>query len=260
MYLVYGSYTNANATNVTSSSSSSPSSSSPSPTSTLQGPILASSTAGATPYPKSKSKPVVAIALGSLFGVLGLLLIVGGLWYLFQRRKRPVSEAWTVDGAPSMSSIGPDGTHKNENWSAEQLYGYSAQPGKLWPHYENARMPAPPVPSQPYYHGGYQNDISSHITTGRTPNRYEPGYALSTITEVSTPQIGEGRTPQANSPASYQSELEYYTAQGSEASYSVFGLQQQPPPSQRTPSSVIAQGYPAQRRKPVEHKLAGNRI
>ena len=121
--------------------------------------------------------------------------------------------------------------------------------GKSWhnPLYDYVGMPAPPIPP---YHRGYQNDIGSrsamHQMTGRTSNRYEPGCALSTITERSTPQMGEGRTPLANSPASYQSDLEYYTAQNSEASYSVSRLQQeqQQPPIQH---------YPSQRRKPVEY-------
>lgn len=237
-------YTNANATNVSSSSSLTP-------TSTLQDPILASSTAGVSPSPKSKSKSVVAITLGSFFGILGLLVIQGGVWYLCRRRKRPISEAWTVDGAsytPSMPVVGPNAT--NKNWSAEQLYhhGYSiTQSGKLWhnPDYEH---PVPPISSQPYYHGS------------RIPNRYVPGYALSTITERSTPQMGEGRTSLGNSPASHQSELEYHTAQGSEASYSVSRpqqqQQQQPLSStggiQRAPASTT-QGYPSQRRKPVAY-------
>ena len=131
------------------------------------------------------------------------------------------------------------------------------QSGKSWhnPGYENVGMPAPP-----YYHGAYQGGIGSR-TAGGIPNRYEPGYALSTITERSTPQMGDGKTPLANSPASYQSELEYYTAQGSEASYNASRLQQPQPLSslnnvQRAPSP-ITKGHPSQQRKPVEHKPAG---
>jgi hypothetical protein len=124
--------------------------------------------------------------------------------------------------------------------------------GKAWhnPRYDYVGNPAPPIP----YHRGYQNDVNSHTPihqqhmTGRAPNRYEPGNTLSTITERSTPQIGEGRTPLAYSPASYQSDLEYHTAQGSEASYSLSRQQQeQQPPSPNT------QRYPSQRRKPVEY-------
>lgn len=124
--------------------------------------------------------------------------------------------------------------------------------GKSWhnPRYEYVGMPAPTIP----YHRGYQNDVNlrapihqHHTMTGRTSNRYEPGCALSTITERSTPQMGEGRTPLANSPASYQSDLEYHTAQGSEASYSLSRPQDQQPPSPNT------QRYPSQRRKPVEY-------
>ena len=256
----YGSYTTA--TNVSSSTSSSLL-----PTSTLPVSIVPSSTASATLSPKSKSKPIVAIALGSSFGVLGLLIILGGVWYIFRRRKRPNSEAWTLGGSsfttsmsrnPSVSAVGPNASDKNGNWSAEQLYnnGYymnQSNDGKSWhnPRYEYVGMPAPPIPS---YQRGYQNDISSrtamhqHQMTGRTSNRYEPGCTLSTITERSTPQMGEGRTPLGNSPTSYQSDLEYYTAQGSEASYSVSRMQQeQQPPSPNTPR------YSSQRRKPVEY-------
>jgi hypothetical protein len=157
-----------------------------------------------------------------------------------------------------MSAVEPNGSDKYGNWSAEQLYknGYPmnySNDGNTWhnPRYDYVGMPAPPIPS---YHRGYQNDnnprtpIHQHLMTGRTSNRYEPGCALSTITERSTPQMGEGRTPLANSPASYQSDLEYHTAQGSEASYSVSRLQQeQQPPSPNT------QRYPSQHRKPVEY-------
>jgi len=235
------------------------------PTSTL--PAVASSTASATSSPTSESNSIVAIALGSVFGVLGLAIILGGIWYLFRRHnKRPISEAWTLGGAsrtssmmtknPSMSAVGPNTLDKNGNWSAEQLYnsGYhlnQSNDGKSWhnPRYDYVGMAAPPIP----YHRGYQNDTNSHTPihqqhmAGRASNRYEPGCALSTITERSTPQIGEGRTPLANSPASYQSDLEYYTAQGSEASYSVSRQQEQQPPSPNI------QRYPSQRRKPVEY-------
>lgn len=60
--------------------------------------------------------------------------------------------------------------------------------------------------------------------------------------------MGEGRTPLGNSPTSYLSDLEYYTAQGSETSYSISQLQQE----QQQPSPNI-QRYPSQRRKPVEY-------
>ena len=270
---VCGRYTDA--TNVSSSPTSSLS-----PTSTLHDPVIASSTANATltSSAKSKSRPVVAIVLGSLFGILGLLVVLWAVWYFFRRRKRPVSEAWT-DGTPytssrnpSMSAVGTNAINKNGDWTADQLYnnGYSisqSNDGKTWynQRYENVGMPAPPIPPQPYYHGGYQNGTNSYTTMnqaqriGRISNRYEPGYALSTITERSTPQMGEGRTPLANSPSSHQqSELEYYTAvQGSEASYSV--SRQQLPSSLGGAHSPNSQGYPSPRRKPVEPK-AGNWI
>lgn len=158
-----------------------------------------------------------------------------------------------------MSAYRPNSLDKNGNWSAEQLYnsGYHMNPsndGKSWhnPRYDYVGMAAPPIPS---YHRGYQNDINSHTPihqqhmAGRAANRYEPGCALSTITERSTPQMGEGRTPLANSPASYQSDLEYYTAQGSEAGNSVSRTQQE----QQQPPSPNIQRYPSQRRKPVEY-------
>lgn len=127
--------------------------------------------------------------------------------------------------------------------------------GKSWhnPRYEYVGMPPPPIPS--FHRGGYQNDVNSRTPihqqhmTGRTSNRYEPGCALSTITERSTPQMGEGRTPLANSPASYQSDLEYHTAQASEASFSVSRPQHQ----EQQPPSPNTQRYPSQRRKPVEY-------
>ena len=198
------------------------------------------------------------------------------MWYLFRRRKRPVSEAWTA-GTPytastsrntSMSAVGANAT-KNENWAADQLYndGFSmaqSSDGMAWHNqfYDNVGMPAPPIPSQPYYHGVYSSHSAMHQPqmTERMPNRYEAGYALSTITERSTLQMGE-RTPPANSP-SYLSELEHYTTQGSEVNYS--SRQQQQLPSslgrvKRPPTSNI-QGYPSVRRKPGPDKPAGNWI
>ena len=182
-----------------------------------------------------------------------------------------------------MSPVGSNATNKNGIWSPDELYnGYSmtqSNNGKSWhnPRYQNVGMPAPPIPSQPYYNGGYQNNIINsrvnhrqHQMPVRIPNRYEPGTALSTITERSTPQMGEGRTPLANTPVSYQqSELEeYYTAlQGSEASHSISRhqyqqyQQPQPPPPLITVHRVPSpnnQDHSSQRRKPVESKPAGN--
>jgi len=124
--------------------------------------------------------------------------------------------------------------------------------GKSWhnPRYDYVGMPAPPIASQPHrdYHRRYQND-----------NRYVPGRALSTITERSTPRMGEGRTSLGNyspagnnySPASFQSDLEYYTAaQGSEASYGVSPRQQQ---EQQQPPSPNTQHFSSKRRKYVEN-------
>jgi len=183
-----------------------------------------------------------------------------------------MSEAWTVDSAPysnpsrnpSMSAVGTNATNINGNWAADQLYnnGYSmaqSDDGKTWynPRYGDVGMPAPPIPSQPYYHGGYQNDSRNAPyqtpMTGRISSRYEPGCALSIITEKSTPQTE--KSPLANTPASYQSELDYYTAQGSEASQSVYRQQQS-----HGGGSPHTQGYPSSRRKPVEYRPAGNWI
>lgn len=60
------------------------------------------------------------------------------------------------------------------------------------PRYANVGMPAPAIPAQ---------------DTSRAPNRYTPGYTLSTITETSSPKMVDGglRTPVgvgAHSPAS----------------------------------------------------------
>ena len=130
--------------------------------------------------------------------------------------------------------------------------------GMSWhnPRYEYVGMPAPSIPSQPYYQRGNQNGIGSRAAmqqlqmTGRMSNRYEPGCALSTITERSTPQMGDGRTPLGNSPTSYQSDLEYYTAQGSETSYGVSRQQQEQQPH---PPSPNTQRHTSQRRKPVAY-------
>ncbi|KAF8806043.1 hypothetical protein BYT27DRAFT_7339295 [Phlegmacium glaucopus] len=208
LYAVVDGLIYTDATDVTSSLSSSiPPSSSISPssslssTSTLQDPIITSSTANATPTPsvKSKSHLIVGVALGSFFGILSLFAILCAAWYIFRRRKRPISEA-RIDGAlyttlsrnPSMSAVVPNATN-NENWTVEQLYpNGSSLPhyndGKAWYNqgYEKVVILAPPIPSPPYYRGGYcQIDTSSPRSaihqpqiTGETLDRYQPGCAL----------------------------------------------------------------------------------
>ncbi|PPR04849.1 hypothetical protein CVT24_007237 [Panaeolus cyanescens] len=230
-------------TNAPASSSAAPSSSSPT---VMTGRVVASSTANAANNPgdePSKSKPVLAVTIGTILGILGLLVIIAFIWYFCRKRRRPLSEAWTV-ASSSLSSPGGAGSRTKSRWSsfkgsksAHGAAGYymtqsSAHGAWQNPQYGFVGMPPPPLPSGYAYqypdqqHQYYTQDGGIQVVAppyNRAPNRYQPGYTLSTITEKSTPQMGENRTPLAPTPASIPSELGSSTYNGSASGGSFYG-------------------------------------
>lgn len=209
--------------------SSSVSSLSPTPVPTTTGRILASQVPSQTST--STKKHVLPIALGTVLGVLGLLFIAAAFWFCCKPRKRPPSEAWTVQGPPSStipstpqmtgSSSSPitpgQYTPSNQRYPGPQ----SSQTAWQNPRYGFVGMPLPAVVGHQSYDPNYpqQGDMNDPSNM-RAPNRYQHGAnTLSTITEKSTPQHREGQVPLANSnsPASLNTDLAYYTPQtGSE--------------------------------------------
>ncbi|KAF9535204.1 hypothetical protein CPB83DRAFT_889107 [Crepidotus variabilis] len=213
---------------------------------TTTGRILASSTSGSsnaasTSGSSDKHSPI-PIALGTLFGVLGILIIIGAVWYFCRKRRRPISEAWTegsyggpggANSHPGYAYGGPAGSYGHQ--LPPQAHGVNGQYDYSQFGYGLNGAP-PPSFYAPSYHGQPSQGPSSYQGVGpnRAPNRYQPGYTLSTITEKSTPQMADGNrtmpgTPRsgvgalgttgvgAHSPASQQSDLGYYTAPGSSA-------------------------------------------
>ena len=145
----------------------------------------------------------------------------------------------------------PNGQGYGPNYGPPSTYTYGPQ--------------SQPLPYPPYAYGSY--GVVPHPAYGantappnRAPNRYQPGYTLSTITEKSTPQMADGTrtmpgTPMsaaaaagglalggAHSPASMQSDLGYYTARNSSV-------------GQYSPPSVVAGqpvGQPAEPQAPLQ--------
>ncbi|KAF9463646.1 hypothetical protein BDZ94DRAFT_1258190 [Collybia nuda] len=200
----------------TSASSSSTSESSPPP---------ASTSSAAT---SSSSKRVLSIALGTVLGVLALLIIAAGFWFCARRRRRPVSEAWTVPGHPypsnsEMTAAPMTGLNGAANYYNQPYNPYGYGPGGP------TAVPVPgmaPIP-HPYanatgvmYDQGPQQGYNPWPAPMpnvpqqqlRAPNRYQPN-TLSTITENSTPPVGGG-TPLAHSPSSPGTEI-YHSAASS---------------------------------------------
>jgi len=157
---------------------------------------------------------LLAIIIGSVFGVLGLLFALFALWY-FNRRKRPTAiQTFTPSTDPSaMSAIQPNmmndfGQNNYGQWPPAQLddnatqlsgtlrslpSGSDTQPsviGQMWYNPAYSRVgtsPSPPITpsppttvSNPYSHGGYQDSIGSHTAMhqppmkGRNPDLDEP--------------------------------------------------------------------------------------
>ncbi|RDB19845.1 hypothetical protein Hypma_013131 [Hypsizygus marmoreus] len=174
----------------------------------------------------SSSTPVLPIALGTVLGVLGLLIIAFAIFFCNRRRKRPISEAWTVaghpyPGSPQMTtSAVPTSPIGSNGGNYPSALDYS-QSGSSWSSPRNSYTSLSPIPgamapataaalasSQANRSdGGEWQGTTSQIAQQymRSPNRYQSN-TLSTITETSTPPLG-ARSPLAHSPSSHQTEL-----------------------------------------------------
>jgi hypothetical protein len=222
--------------------------------------VVADPSFATSSQPSSRRKSAVPIALGVLFGLFGIGIILVAIWYLWRRHKtRPASEAWTIDGSAYAGANG--GSHGVMLGGGAYSNGYGYGPPSAYG-YEPQGQPLP-YPPPPVY-GSYGPPLPAPglpypgVPPNRAPNRYQPGYTLSTITEKSTPQMADGTrtmpgTPMSgaagaplgpHSPASIQSELGYYTAPGSSVGQhspavvpGQVGQQQQqlPPESQSAP-------------------------
>ncbi|KAF8888149.1 hypothetical protein CPB84DRAFT_1473740 [Gymnopilus junonius] len=208
--------------NDTVTSPSVPSSSSTSSTSTTSiSRVVASPTSNSSSdlSSSSPSRHIVPVALGTILGILAIFLLMFAMWFFFRRRRRPVSEAWTLATGTSARRQPPP--QKGTTWyktppTPPNVPGYpmeqTAQGTWLNGKYAYVgNMPPPPIsalsPPVPGMGNYNQPEYAAPVSpSARAPNRYQPGYTLSTITEKSTPQ--SRKTPlSANSPASAQSEL-----------------------------------------------------
>ncbi|KAG6868231.1 hypothetical protein C0993_005931 [Termitomyces sp. T159_Od127] len=199
-----------------SSSSSSPSFSSSFSSSSSSGSGSAAAATKSASADASKSTHAVPIALGTVFGVLALLLILLGIWFFIRRKRRPVSEAWTVPGTlrpfhppvaganvpligSEHASAGMDQYYDN-NWEGGATSGLV--PGAMSPvvaaAYAQPYGNATSVTEQPSNEGTIAQIAQSYM---RSPNRHQPT-TLSTITET----LPQGSSL-ANSSGSYTRDL-----------------------------------------------------
>lgn len=232
-------------------SSSTLTTTSKSSTTTTTNTTTARSTQGTT-FAASPSAHVLPIALGTVLGLLGLLIIALAMWCCRRQKKRPVSEAWTVAGhsyfaSPQMTSIiaSPRSTARlavDDSVYANNPAYYPATDG--WgfdPQYGNINVPtAPPPVAMPPAHTSQSrsstmpnpNDTEGYNSLPETqlnvPPQVQPQFArrnpaivydselsrLSTITEKSTPPLG-GSPSLANFPAEQQTDTGsiYYDAE-----------------------------------------------
>jgi len=209
-----------------------------------------SGSTSSTPLGASPSTHVLPIALGTILGVLGLLIIALAVWFCHRRQKRPASEAWTVaghsyPGSPQMTSTvtSPRSTIRtaiDDSFYANNPAYYSPTDGSGSPQYANIntttaprpRPPAgaflPPQPSGTAIHDPNGGSQGYNLWAGAMPNPPQPPQPqpvrrsaaivyqpnrLSTITEKSTPPIGGG-SPLASSPASNQTEIYHDAEEG----------------------------------------------
>ncbi|KJA20992.1 hypothetical protein HYPSUDRAFT_68122 [Hypholoma sublateritium FD-334 SS-4] len=181
-------YTVAATTTSTSATMTSSSAEPPSTTTSTVPSVAPPDPQADTAHPKKLH--VVPIVVGALLGGLGLFVVGLALCFACKRR-RPTSEAWS------------DAALGNERSG----YALGRTPGGAWRNTRYGYVGMPP---------------GAPPSAARAPNRYAPGAPLSTITEKSTPRVGDAHVPlsPAQSPASALSaELPsgYYTAPGSEA-------------------------------------------
>lgn len=193
----------------------------------------------------SSSNHVLPIALGTVLGSLGLLVIAVLLWFFCKGRKRPKSEAWTIAGGSPKKESPPTGplsphqppTHPmypshqpmypsyqqpynaglNPSWSGPTPQMSTANsPLATNPHHNAYMNSNPPMQDFNPYIGFVPPPIPPHQDPYAQQQTFSSHYApttLSTITERSTPgTLGSSRTPLAASPASFPSaDLSYYT-------------------------------------------------
>ncbi|KAF8179237.1 hypothetical protein BJ912DRAFT_1023912 [Pholiota molesta] len=182
------------------------SSSAPLPTASTSTPKI-TNPAVAPPIPaqadsSSKQIHVLPVVLGSLFGLIGIAVVIFALIFACRRRRRPKSETWTIEG-----------TINTRHSGSAQSYTYTPMPIPTTTRSRDAT--AGYALDQTQRHG-WQNTRYGHIGTpppsmpvarpqDRAPNRYQPGETLSTITEKSTPRLGEAHAALAGTPGSAQS-------------------------------------------------------
>jgi hypothetical protein len=176
---------------------------------------------------------VLPIALGTVLGVLGLLIIALAVWFCRRRQKRPVSEAWTVAGHsyPGSSQITSTVTSPRSTVRLDDsIYANNPayyQPAEGWrsdPQYGNMDGPTapPPIPMSNNSVQVYNSWADTMLNAPARPQPqsvrrsaaiiYQPN-RLSTITEKSTPPIGGGSSL-ANSPASQPTDIYHDTEEG----------------------------------------------
>ncbi|KAG6868727.1 hypothetical protein C0993_011665, partial [Termitomyces sp. T159_Od127] len=222
-------YTALDSSDVTTSATTSSTASTLSSTQALSDSSSSSSSAAAAATTSasadaSKSTHTIPIALGTVFGVLAVLLILLGIWFFLRRKRRPASEAWTVPGTPypgsppvaaaksnvplievngsEYASAGLSQPYDN-SWGGGAALGLI--PGSMSPvvaaAYAKPYGNATSVTDQPSNDGWQGTTAQIAQRYMRSPNRYQPT-TLSTITETS-PQ----GSPLVNSPGSYTGDL-----------------------------------------------------
>ncbi|KAG6874227.1 hypothetical protein C0995_003773 [Termitomyces sp. Mi166 len=224
-------YTTLDLSDVTTSASASSTTSSTSSTQVVSSsssatPAAAATTSASADASKSTTTHVLPIALGTIFGILALLLVLLGIWFCIRRKRRPKSEAWTVPGtpypgsppiAPAMSNVpglavnGGDYAYTGVNQPYDNSWGGGSAigliPGAMSPavaaayaHPYASPSSTTDQPKDDEWQGTTAQIAQRYM---RSPNRYQPHvHTLSTITETS-PQ----GSPLANSPGSHLGDL-----------------------------------------------------
>ena len=229
-----------------SSSSSSSLGSSSSLSSTTRGAALSTNASSSN---SSSSSHVLPIALGTVLGALGLLVVGIAAWLCSRRKKRPKSEAWTNADASLHESIPPLPPQQSTAFQTNYAYGHQQQPqGVCIPYTNGSRSSSklqmsdvevpsiaqsllnprdtsynnrPPLDFNPWVDLPYQQQQAPYpqqqIPYGHQvyhPRFYSPR-SLSTITEKSTPGTMNSTRlplPVASSLASRPSaEFSYYS-------------------------------------------------
>lgn len=225
-----------------SSSSSTPGSSS-SLSSATRGAALSTNASSSN---SSSSSHVLPIALGTVLGALGLLVVGIAAWLCSRRKKRPKSEAWTNADASLHESIPPLPPQQSTAFQTNYAYGHQQQPQGVCIPYTNGSRSSPklqmsdvevpsiaqsllnprdtsynnrpPLDFNPWVDLPYQQQQAPYpqqqMSYSHHPRFYSPR-SLSTITEKSTPGTMNSTRlplPVASSLASRPSaEFSYYS-------------------------------------------------